>query len=69
MSNCKNAQAVAELLKQCSPDILITNLDELWEGWLTSELTDGAKVTERAERLFAYKALREMLRNINTGSC
>lgn len=62
---CKNAEAVNELLRIADPDYFIENLTDMWETWVTSDLTDSATASMRADRLITYKTLCEMLRKIS----
>lgn len=69
MSNCKNAQAVAKLLTEDKIENFIEKLDELWETWIISEITDTADASVRADMLYKYKCLRKMLESFCESSC
>lgn len=65
MNESNNAKAVHDLLRIDDPNTFIDDLTEMWEAWITSDLTDGATASQRAQKLMSYKALCEMLRNIS----
>jgi len=65
MSECKNAEAVHNLLRLADPADFQECLTDMWETWIGSELTDNADHTIRSEMLMTYKALSEMLRTIS----
>ena len=64
-SQCKNAEAVKQLLDIDDPQHLLDNLTDMWEVWVTSDVIDGSPASTRADMLLTYKGLREMLRTIS----
>lgn len=64
-SPCKNAEAVRNLLRMNDPEKYIENLTDLWETWISSDLTDSADHVLRSDMLMTYKSLCEMFRTIS----
>lgn len=56
--------AMAELLRKGDPDCYRADLMEMFEGWITSELSDGASREARAEIWFCFRHLCEFFEQV-----
>lgn len=57
-------KALDAFMLSTDSDVCITTLDEFFECWLTHERTDSDDYKQRAERLQAYKSIRDLLSSI-----
>lgn len=59
MNGCKEKVAVQELIKADTAEKYVETLDQFFEYWLISELTDTADSNERAMRFNHLQQLKK----------
>lgn len=64
MTECKEREAVQELLRQDDPENYIATLDDLFETWIGSDLTDGTTGNMRYMTLLHIKAIKKLMNSI-----
>lgn len=72
MCRCKQAKAVGELLEKNAAIDYLSDLEELWESWLTNDENQNVPKKEVREKLFRYKAAHQFFKelvNIKSVSC
>ena len=58
------ARALDELLSYSDPCTYENFLTEMWESWIIDERNDNAGARERADKLYLYKNLSNLLHNL-----
>jgi hypothetical protein len=64
MTECKEREAVKELLKMDDPENFIETLDDMFETWLGSDLTDCTSGNQRYMAFMHIKALKKLMNSI-----
>lgn len=64
MTECKEREAIKELLSEDEPAGYIETLDEMFEAWLSSELTNGTTGNMRMTAYLHVKALKRLMNSI-----
>ena len=64
MPECKEREAICELLKQDDAENYIETLDDMFETWLGSELTNGTTGNQRYMAFLHIKALKKLMNSI-----
>ena len=64
MNACKEKQAVHELITADTVENYNATLDQFFECWLTSDLTDTANADERSARFTHLKYFKKFLKAI-----
>lgn len=66
MEDIKKLHALKDLLAEDSAKNMANRLTEMWECWITNEINDLSKASERADMLYTYKNLTQFLKRIES---
>lgn len=64
MTDCKEREAVSELLQQDDAENFIETLDDMFETWLGSESINGTSGNQRYMAFMHIKALKKLMNSI-----
>jgi hypothetical protein len=64
MTECKELEAVRELLGEDEPAEFIETIDTMYEAWICSDHSDGTTSSQRATATQHIKALKRLMNSI-----